>query len=456
MFGFKKFFVFFLSFLLVFCTFGFAFADESTVSSSGGSDVVGIYEPVSATNMSFKKFLIVGSGDNIPNVTFGYTIEAGSGISLDTSDNDVMEVHPGVMPVSGANPAQTISISSTTFSNEDTSSAKTAVASGDIDVARLASERASGLTAATGVQFETDKGEKYVTKVATVTFTNIKFDEPGIYRYIIRETANEDNASMGIMNDNDSDRVLDIYVVDDGSGTLVISEYVLHTNANDVVINSTMGSGDVASAGAPLRDKTDGFTNEYGTKDLVFKKGVSGNQASRDKAFEFTVTVGNLSDNDVFSVSLSDDNDVNTTDGNASTNSGSTSATRASNRNKENPVEVTGKNLGAGVKFYLKHGQSIAIRGLPLDAQYSVVEDPEDYKSTGSALTGYTDSTSGVMGDVAGTNKVVMTSFENTRSGFVPTGIILGFVPYVFVALFGSAFVLVVLLNYRYKKRDNG
>ena len=253
------------------------------------------------------------------------------------------------------------------------------------------------------------------------------------------------------MHDNDTDRVLDVYVTDNGSGTLEVSAYVLHTADDDVVINTTMGSADVATAAAALDDKTDGFTNEYSSKDLVFKKEVTGNQASRDKYFEFTAKLADVNDDDVFTVSLADDSDANTTDGNADATSGTNSATRASNQGKENPTSVTGAQMKAGVKFYLQHGQSIAIRGIAPNATYTVTEDAEDYKSTASAVTGFTDATTGVIGNIAGENKAVKTSFQNQRDGIVPTGVILDSAP--FIIIIGLAVAALAFTALRKKSR---
>ena len=235
---------------------------------------------------------------------------------------------------------------------------------------------------------------------------------------------------------------------------LVVSAYVLHTNDDDVVINNTMGSADVATAGAALTDKTDGFTNEYNSKDLVFKKEVTGNQASRDKYFEFTATAANVNDADVFTVSLADDNDANTTDGNADATSGTTVATRASNRSKTNPTSVTGAQLKAGVKFYLQHGQSIAIRGFAPNATYTVTEDEEDYKKTPSVVAEHTDPTTGVIGTVAGTNKVVKTSFQNQRDGIIPTGILLTVTPFAALTLFGGIGAATIVMKGRKKEEE--
>lgn len=420
-----------------------AIISTSCLTSFGANQ----YDGVSGTSTTFKKYLIVSAGDNIPNVTFNYTIAAGEAVSADTSNNEVFQVLPGV-------DADKITITATTFSDDDAT--YTATQTEDIDVGRAASSRATGLTAATGVEFETSKNEKYAKQVATIDFSHVTFDEPGIYRYIVTESANAANAAMGITNDNDVDRVLDVYVTDNGQGVLVVSSYVMHTEINDgetPAINSTMGTADVTTDGAALSDKTDGFTNEYHTKDLVFKKEVDGNEASRDKWFEFTATLADVNDADVFTVSLADDSNANTTDGNADATSGTTSATRESNRGKTNPTSVTGAQLKAGVKFYLQHGQSIAIRGIPVNATYTVTEDKEDYKSEASVVTGHTDATTGVIGTIAGDNKAVHTSYKNTRRGNVATGIVLNAAKFIGIGLVGIGVIFVLFLLK--KKRDS-
>ena len=394
------------------------------------------YTPVAGTSCNFNKYLIMDAGDNVPNATFSFTVAPGAARSADTSDNAVMQVLPGV---------GTPTIADVTFAPGDATATE---AGSNIDVARTEQDR-TGTAGTDTVQL--DAGEKYATKQATVSFSGITFNEPGIYRYIITETASADHAAAGIIHDTDTDRVLDVYVTDDGSGALVVSAYVLHTDDDDVVINTTMGSADVTAQAAKLDDKTDGFTNEYISKDLVFKKEVTGNQASRDKWFEFTAQVTNVNDDDKFVVSLADDNDANTTDGNADATSGTTAATRATNQNKTNPTEVTGAQLKEGVKFYLQHGQSIAIRGIAPNATYTVTEDAEDYKSTPSVVAGHTDATTGVIGTIAGENKAVKTSYQNERDGIIPTGIAAAAAPALLIMACGIGGIA----GFSRKKKDN-
>lgn len=388
--------------------------------------------PAEGTSCNFNKYLIMDAGDTVPNATFSFTVAPGNARSVDTSDNSKMEVLAGI---------GTPAIADVTFGPSDT----TATAAGtNIDVARTNVQRGG----AAGDAVQLDSGEKYATKQATVSFEGISFPEPGIYRYIITETASAAHAAAGIIHDTDNDRVLDVYVTDDGSGTLKISGYVLHLNDADVTINTDMGSSDVASDGAALEDKTDGFTNEYTTKDLKVEKQVAGNQASRDKWFEFTVTMAaeTVNASDSFVVSIANDNDANTNDGNADATSGTTKSTRTSNQGQTNPTTVTGAQLLAGQKFYLQHGQSVVIRSLPLNANYTVTEDAEDYKS--AAKNGATNS--GVIGTIADANKMATAGFTNTRAGIIPTGIFLyagiGIVLVVFA-------VLVFALTHKNRKR---
>jgi len=394
------------------------------------------YTPVSGTYCNFNKYLIMDAGDNVPHATFALTITPGTAISADTSDNSVMEVMAGV---------GTPTIASVTFAPGDPTATE---AGTNIDISRTQADR-TGTAGTDTVQL--DAGEKYATKQATADFSSVSFSEPGIYRYIITETADTAHAAAGIVHDTDTDRVLDVYVTDDGNGALVVSGYVLHTDEANVVINTTMGSADVASAGAALEDKTDGFTNEYVSKDLKVEKEVTGNQASRDKYFEFTVTVTGIADDDSYTVSIADDNDANTNDGSADATSGAekTGGTIAANAGKTNPTTVTGTDLKAGQKFYLQHGQSVVIRGIALDAEYTVSENAEDYKS--EVKSG--DTNTGVIGTIAGENKMATAGFTNTRSGIIPTGIAIAAGPAAAILLLGGA-RLVSLLKKKREEND--
>lgn len=412
-----------------------ATAAMSVMMMSSFASAATTYTPVSGTSCNFNKYLIMDAGDTVPNATFSFTVAPGAAISADTSNNDVMEVMAGV---------GTPTIANVSFSPSDTTATDTTDL---VDIQRTNAQR--GGSAGDTVQL--DSGEKFATKQATVDFSGVTFNEPGIYRYIITETADTAHADAGIVHDTDVDRVLDVYVTDDGTGTLVVSGYVLHTDVDNVAIGSSMGSADVTAAGDALDDKTDGFTNEYTTKDLKVEKEVAGNQASRDKYFELTVKCTYVADTDSFVVSLAADSDDTTNDGNADATSGAakTGGTIAANAEKTNPTVVTGAQLKSddGVKFYLQHGQSVVVRGLPLNASYTVTENAEDY----SSATKSGDTNSGVIGTVAGANKMAVAGFTNTRAGVIPTGVILSVAGLLVVGII--AVIGFVFFGIRSKKR---
>lgn len=390
------------------------------------------YTPAAGTSCTFKKYLIMDESDPVPDVTFSFSARAGEARAANPLDPTVMRVQAGI---------GTPTVGDVTFTSSDTTAAAVGTS---VDVARTNEDRGGR----PGDTVQLDAGEKYAVKQTTVDFTQITFPKPGIYRYIIEETPNQENAQAGIVQDTDSDRVLDVYVTDRGNDTLAVSAYVLHTDDGDVH-NQTQDAG--GAAGTALTDKTDGFTNEYTSKDLRIRKEVSGNQASRDKYFELTVTVIGVADTDSYTVSLADDGDVTTNDGNADPVSRSNAATIAGNQGKTNPQTVTGSQLKAGQKFYLQHGQSIVIRGFDPDVQYTVTENAEDYQS--AVINGGTNA--GRIGTIAGESKLAEAGFTNTRAGLIPTGLFMTAAPFaVLMLLSGAGIVFLILKNRRKSAED--
>lgn len=331
--------------------------------------------PSENLTFNFNTRLVMDAGDTTPNVTFNYSIAPGSAISEDTSDNTVMQVLAGV---------GTPTIGSAVFSP-----ATTAASNGD------------GLVA---------------TVPVTVNFSGVPFDEPGIYRYIVTQASDLTHTTNGFTHDAQATRVLDVYVVDEGEG-LEIASYVLHTDVSDVAIGANMGSNDVENAGDSVANKSTGFTNVLATKDLKVSMGVTGNQASRNKYFAVTVQVTGITAGDSYVVSLANDSNANTNDGNADETISTNSATVFGALN--NAMTVSGSDLITGKTFYLHNGQSVVIRGLSPNATYEVTENAEDYLS--AVMSGKTNS--GNIGTVAGSNKMAEAGFTNTRDGVIPTGV---------------------------------
>lgn len=366
----------------------------------------GNYTPVSGDNTSavLNKYLIVDETAIVPDVTFNFTIAPGTAIQ---AANGVMEV---ISPATATGVTGTPTIAPITFTHSDTKN--TSVQSGD--------------------NVTLDTGENYAKRNTVVDFSGVTFAEPGIYRWVVNETTaiyNYENAGSTAQKDISSlfdwdtqaatagakVRYLDVYVTDN-AGTLEVSSYVLHENANSVTAGTDMGSADVATAGAAVADKSDGYVNEFITNDIEFGKEVTGNQGSKDKYFDYTLVIGNAQPLTTYAIDLSK----------AEATSGTNSATIAANAGQTNVATVTTDATGAATThFYLKDGQYITAQGLPINATYALTENTEDYKQTAGIAAAdnadgvaHTDAQSGTLARAD-----IFTGFTNKRQGTIPTGV---------------------------------
>ena len=369
------------------------------------------YTGVAGTTTSFDKYLVMDKQANVPNATFTYAVKAGTAKAYDV-DGKKFQVLAGVdadkitMDGVGTTTKNTIAYASTdsTLNDENT------------------------------MVKNYDKGtEKYAKKTATLDLSAVQFTEPGVYRYIITESG----TNQAITNDADLTRVLDVYV-DDATGTdgvkkLKIAGYVLHASEDEITSGENFGTTATDPTG-----KSQGFTNEYDTSDLTFKKEVAGNQASHDKYFRFTVNITDAVPGTVYTVDID----------NADATSNRNAATITANAEK---VNVTSMTVGAdgtiSQDFYLQHGQEIKIQGIAKDTKYEVTENKEDYKSEAKAVTGYADEVSGT---IASTD--LKTSYKNTRSGVIPTGVIMAVAPFAAVTLLGAVGMVTIKMR---KKEDD-
>lgn len=89
---------------------------------------------------------------------------------------------------------------------------------------------------------------------------------------------------------------------------------------------------------------------------------------------------------------------------------------------------------------------------MPIGSSYTVSEDAEDYVST-KGITGATEEES-YTGEQTGTmnNLDVKTGFTNSKTGVIPTGILLTTMPYFVVVLAGGA---MIMLSASKKKEEN-
>lgn len=356
------------------------------------------------------KYLVMDQQANVPNVSFTYKVTAGKAKAYDAAKKNV-QILAGV------------DADKVTMAGVGTDAANTIkYAPGDATV-----QDANAL-----VKNYDEATEKYAKKTATLDFSKCKFTEPGIYRYIITESG----TNQAVTNDEDATRVVDVYVNDDSSADgkkLTIAGYVLHSNESDIKAGDDLGSTNANPDG-----KSQGFTNEYDTSDLTFKKEVSGNQASHDKYFKFTVTIKDAVPGTVYNVNCL----------NADKTSESNAATITENAGKTNPDKLTVETDSTVTQeFYLQHGQEITIQGIAKDSKYSVTENKEDYKSTAAVVADYTDPANGTIESAD-----LKTSYLNTRAGVIPTGVIMTVAPFAAVTLLGAAGMVKIRMS---KKRED-
>lgn len=408
-----------------------AFAGVGTpVLAAAGTNYGATIEGTKTT--TFDKFLVMDKQANVPNATFTYAVTAGNAKAYDVAGKK-FQVLAGVdsdkitMAGVGAADAAANSIVFKQGDGSDTHDTTKDEYVKNIDAAK----------------------QKYALKTATLDFSKVQFTEPGVYRYIITESG----TNQGITNDADLTRVLDVYVNDasadvDGAFTkkLTIAGYVLHSNEND---EPDVAAGEnFGSTGAYTDKKSLGFTNSYDTSDLTLRKQVTGNQASRDKYFEFTLNIDKAQPNTKYDVVIDD----------ADATSKANAATIDANAGQTNVTSITTDGAGkATQKFYLQHGQQITVQGLAKDTTYAVTENTEDYKSTANTAAAPVVDTKAdteaapVDGTIVSTD--LTTGFLNTRDGVIPTGVIMAVAPFAVVTVLGGAGVVTMVMK-RNNKED--
>lgn len=419
------------------------------------------YKAVTGGTTSFDKYLVMDEGANVPNVSFEYTITAGEEQSF-SAENKTIAVYAGPTP-------EKISFTGDSISDTITTDQKFEITFHQGNSTTLYADKA-----VSDYVKNLDTGEKYAKKTASLDFSSVEFDEPGIYRYIITET---NGIAQGIIYDADKTRVLDVYVENDTEKdhALVVSKYILHANAETVSINNlTYGSdGNIISTGTSnqLGDeasdyKSQGFTNEYISHDLTFSKKVAGNQASQDKYFAFTVTIENAAAGTQYDISYIGDDNEYTTDGNADTfiSANPNSATTVIPADVTQPAFITVPEGETKVTqtFYLQHGQKISIRGLADGTKYTVWENPEDYIAAAVATNGEDQNTEDETEEgtaiILNNNKMTdsfikgnaIVDFTNTRDGIIPTGVILAVgTPAILGFVVLGAMILLIVKNKR-------
>ena len=321
------------------------------------------YTPVTGSQINIEKCLIMDKTANVPNIEFSYAITAGTAKQAQGSN---IEIYAGndTNKVTG-----TPTIGTASFSVGQTTYETTQ----DVENTNIQNKTNGSTLNKDNITLESN--EKYARSKININFTSVSFKEPGVYRYIITENASDNPA---ITMDSDSTRTLDVYVEADGESALRIAGYVLH-NGDNTDIPEEYATGEPST-------KANGFVNRYNTKAIQIAKVVTGNQASHDEYFEFTLQISDAVANTVYTVDL--------------TNADPTTKTNAINTEaKTNPSTITVGNDGTvTTKFYLQGGQNVTINGLGYNTKYSISEDKttmtnEGYKATSITVVTDADAT---------------------------------------------------------------
>ncbi len=318
------------------------------------------------SEVQFKKVLEMqnAEGASVPNVTYTYTIAAGTGIGATANSP---EVKAGV---------GTPTVSSVTYAKGDTIT------------------------------------DNEVSKNVTITFPAGTFTAPGIYRYVITESA---NTNTDITDVGTNTRYMDVYVVNDSDGGYKIDATVFIETA----VTPTF---DKDTKQPTYGGKNEEITDAYTTYELSLDKVVEGNMGNKNQLFDFTINF------------------------NGPANTSFTFGDQQVN------LDENGTGL---VSLKLADITEIAeIKGIPSTVTYTVTENlssSEGYdttfavkRGTGASESIAKDTTASTSEKVTATtqtmtkadNAVVVT---NTKKTVSPTGIALSVTPYALLAGLASA-----------------
>ena len=482
-------------------------ANKMTIASSA---ITGTENIVSYNATEFKKVLEIEDTANIPAVTFNYEVTVPANETAATYESGTLKtlaVFKGINPQSIVYKLEDVNTTNNTFNTDSNSGyvAQVAYAADDqtktltnlssgngfvlkyqtqnvvgsngsvddtvSDASAAARKAVSDNVVINNIQQGTNAEDTYYAiKTVQMDFSACGFKEPGIYRYYITESGDNQGVTNDYPNKDNSTvqnkRTIDVYVEDAtytktgetmAANALRIAGYVMYVghqtagpayvdpdtdststaaNLEDGLASTTSATGNGGTNGAEVASaaKSEGILNKYDTSDIKFSKAVAGNQASKDKYFKFTIkltddatTNSNVADTDVFAITGKWDKTVeagtftNGTTGapNAATVYAATVISNASNASVgsatsnttygNNVIWLTGAQLKAndGYSFYLQDAQNITIHGLPNGIGYTITEYQDDYQPT-VTLKGATDGFDDMNGAATANNAVAL------------------------------------------------
>lgn len=341
--------------------------------------IVPVHAEDAKTTTTFDKYVVMKKNANVPNATFSYTIAPLSDAEMPA----VVDTNESYLTIKKGIGQPTIS--DTTFTAGQTTYTKTQTSTtnqGSQTYTPTEEDNVVGL----------DQDHKYAKAQATVDFSGINFQQPGVYRYKVTEN---DTAEKGITKD-DTVRYLDVYV-ENVNGSNQITGYVFHTT------DAAQAKGDANKPGTNNPEgKNKGFTNTYKTSNINVTNKVTGNQGYTDETFHYNVNITNLDGGEVINVTDKDGNNIKTV--------------------------TADKDGNVSFETDIKTGDKITINGLNNGAHYTITETSNDYTTTatkdGTAINLSHDGTHHTYGTPTETlNNDDTVEFTNNRSGVLPTGI---------------------------------
>ena len=254
-----------------------------------------------------------------------------------------------------------------------------------------------------------------ISKPITFDFSNIQYSEPGFYKYTVVETQDPATVS-GLTNNTTTTKYLEVMVVDDNGTLKVEKSYMYETDSST---------------------KSDKFDCAFTTGSLTFNKTVTGNQGSHDQYFKFSISIP-ANTGAKFTVTGQDKAPV----ANAATTYTVDEMTTANNID-----DLTSTGTTITHDFYLQHGNSVVISGIPVGTEYTITETAADGYTTTIKVDGETaDAATGTVKE-GGSN----VEFTNNKEGVIPTGVILDSAP--FILIIGLAAAALIFTAARKKVR---
>ena len=403
--------------LLLCLTMAGAFSAQ-TVFAEGESS----FEPIESVQL--KKYLVMENDVSLPSLTFTYTLSPGDAVEGDASHHQILAGPDGAVFTSSGGVTADGANGQMNFSSSDAATPESSAPAGS-DIAFATSDDTSD--------------EQYIEKTLSIDLSGVTFHAPGIYRYVVTEQSSDDPR---IVPDANSNRYIDVYVFQIAEDTFAPCAAIVRSDAG-----TTDAEGNVSSA-----VKSTGFTNRYQflTHSLTLSKTVSGNQASNNQYFKFTVTLtgGDQTADGANRVLVSGTFDKQPAE-NMATEYSAVEMAQANNtdiHSEDGTYYVTLSELRAGKDIYLHAGQEIVLSGIPHGAGYQITEAQEGGYTASATVTG------DPVEEIA-ERTVTDDSFEddadvvylNERSGILPsTGISAELVLPVIVMLVGIAAVVVI------------